>query len=129
MSTLARTGSKMERALEIFESNLGDSNHRQLCLEQFQQQLGQVESTAATYYYLCMTKLDENQQKTTDAVISSARKNKYSAVKLKRGSNVASKVHCFFKKSDAQAYNDTHGFNEVLKGVQETGKKLGTVAA
>ena len=98
MSTLARQGSKMDQALNIFQANMGEANHRQICLTLFQEQLGQKASTAATYYNLCVQKLDSEQQKVTDQVIASGRKTKFSAVKLKRGSNEASRVHCFFSK-------------------------------
>lgn len=129
MTTLARDGSKIQKALEIYQANLGQPNHRQLCIAQFQKDLGQKASTAATYYNLCVQKLNAEQQKVTDQVINSTRKNKFSAVKLKRGSDEAAHVHCFFSKKAAQEFNELHGYNEVVKGVQQPGKPLGTVVA
>jgi len=127
MNTLAREGSKMSQALTIYQDNLGDTNHIQICLELFQKHLGQKPSTAATYFNLCVQKLDSAQQTVTNQVIESTRKNKFSSVKLKRGTNQASRVHCFFTKKAAQQFNEQHGYHEVVKGVQEPGKPLGTV--
>lgn len=129
MSTLARKGSKMEKALQIFEDNLGKADRRQLCIQAFMSELDQVKSTAETYYNLCVQKLDKAQQKETDKVIQSTQKRKFSAVKIKPGTNTASKVHCFLTKKAAEQYNEQHGFDQVVKGVQKLGKEVGTVAA
>lgn len=129
MSTLARKGSKMEKALQIYESHLGKANRRQLCIEAFMSELDQVKSTAETYYNLCVQKLDKAQQKETDKVIQSSQKRKFSAVKVKPGTNKASRVHCFLTKKAAEEFNEQHGYDEVVKGVQQLGKEVGTVAA
>lgn len=129
MTTLARDGSKIQRALDIYQANLGQPNHRQLCITLFQDELEQKRSTAETYYNLCVQKLDAEQRKITDQVITSSRKTKFSSVKLKRGSNEASRVHCFFSRKAAMEYNELHGYDEVVKGIQQPGKPLGTVAA
>lgn len=125
----ARSGSKMDHALQIYQDNLGKENHRQVCLAVFQEALGQKASTAATYYNLCVQKLDKEQQKTTDQVIASGRKTKFSSVKLKRGTNEAAHVHCFFSRKAAAEFNAQHGYDDIVRGVQQTGKALGTVAA
>ncbi len=126
---LARKGSQVEKAIEIYRMHQGKLNHRQLCLADLQSQLGHKATTAATYYYLAELKLDTVQKVTTKEVIASKRKRKFSAVKLVRGSDKASRVHCFFTKKAAQTYNDQNGFNKVVTGVQQLGKDIGTVAA
>lgn len=129
MKTLARHNTKMERALKIYESLLGHPEHRQLCLTAFMKELKHKNTTASTYYALCEHKLNTSQQVVTDMVIASARKIKFSTVKFKPGTSQISRVHAFLKKKDAVAYNDLHGFNKVVRGIQKLGKDLGEVEA
>jgi hypothetical protein len=128
MKKLARAGSQLERAIAIYHKNLGNDNHRQLCLTEFQSTLGQKTTTAATYYYLAERKINAHQSIQTQSVIESNRKSKFSAVKFTRGSERANRVHCFFSKRDAQCYNIEHNYNAVVKGIQELGKEVGIVA-
>lgn len=131
MSILARPETNMAEALTIYQQLLSDGDtksHRQRCMQAFMKTLGHKERTAATYYVLCFNKLNQAQLSETAKVIESNRKNKFSAVKLKRGSNEAAHVQCFFSKKAAQEFNkQVHGFDEVVKGIQEPGKPLGTV--
>jgi hypothetical protein len=130
-ATLARPETNMAEALSIYQEQLLDGdlkNHRQRCIKLFMEQLNHKPRTAATYYVLCFNKLNQAQQVQTEKVIESNRKTKFSAVKPQRGTDTAAHVHCFFSKKDAQAFNKrVHGFTEVVKGIQEPGKPIGTV--
>jgi len=128
-TTIAKKASQIDQAVIIFQKHLGKDNHKQLCLAEFISTLGQKESTAATYYYLAEKKINAKQAITTDVVIASNRKTKFSSVKFARGTDNASRVHCFFTKKAAVEFNAQHNYNQVVRGVQQLGKQVGVVAA
>lgn len=124
LSTLARPDTKMESALKIYQKHLGDPNHRQLCLAEFQDKLGFVDTAAATYYKLCDDKVEGYFSEMTNEVLSSNAVRKYSAVRTKRGSNVIARVHVFTKKKEATKFNELYGYTEVVPGVAEVGDEV-----
>jgi len=126
---LARPGTQVERAIQIYLRHQGKENHRQLCLTELQKTLGHKASTAATYYYIAERKLDQQQRPLTEEVVASSRKIKFSSVKLKRGTDQAARVHCFFTRKAAKAFNAENNFTKVVKGIQQVGKTVGTVVA
>lgn len=123
-TNLARPDTKMETAVRIFlETPAADK--RKQCIERFKTELEMEESTAGTYYYLCERKVLEAQQVETEKAIASSKARKFSAVKLQRGSDVASHVHVFLTRKGAEEFNDTmHGFDHIVTGVQKVGKPV-----
>lgn len=125
---LARDNTMQAKALDIYQNHLGNPEHRKLCIAEFQSKLAMKKSTAGTYYHLCTQKLEREQQQHSDKVIESKRARKFSAVKLQRGKDVASRVAVFFNKKEAEQYNKLHGYDKVVPGVQQPGKRLGIVS-
>ena len=62
LKTVTRSDTKLSRALEIYLDNVGKDNMRQNCLKAFQDELGQAKTTAATYFNLCVQKIEQAQQ-------------------------------------------------------------------
>lgn len=119
----ARTGSKMEQALIIFNQIPGDRAKRKQCILRFQNELNMERSTAGTYYNLCEKKVLNTTSEQSQKVIESSRARKFSAVKCRGG--VASHVQVFFSKKEAEQFNDImFGFDHVVKGVQPVGKQI-----
>lgn len=122
----ARENSNMAKALEIFVTESGkdsDQSLRQRCTARFQDELGQKEVTAATYFNLCVKKIEAAQAEADQKVLESKRKHKYSAVRTENASSdVAAKVHYFLSKKAAQEFANNMNYSGVVKGIVTPGQ-------
>lgn len=125
-SSMARPDTKMAQALAIFISEPAtDGSKRKTCIERFQAELDMEESTAGTYYYLCESKVLEQQTIETEKAIASSKVKKFSSVKTKRGSDIASNVQVFLSRKAAEEFNSgMQGFTHVVPGIQKVGKPV-----
>ena len=126
-STTAREGSNMAKALAIFQTEEATVNPevslRQRCIALFQSELGQKTVTAATYFNLCIQKMELLQNDEDEKVRVSKRAHKFSAVRTKNASSdVAGKVHVFLSKKKATDYATNHNYGGVVKGIVEPGQ-------
>ena len=129
VTSIAREGSNMARALGIYQTEAGnvdaDISLRQRCISAFQDQLGQAKVTAATYYNLCVQKMEAIQVEQDEKVLASKRQHKFSAVRTENASSdVAKKVHYFLSKKGAQDYATNHNFGGGVKGIVEPGQTV-----
>lgn len=129
VTSIAREGSNMARALAIFQTEAStvnpDVSLRQRCIAAFQADLGQAKVTAATYYNLCVQKMESVQVEQDEKVLASKRQHKFSAVRTENASSdVAKKVHYFLSKKGAQDYANNHNFGGVVKGIVEPGQTV-----
>jgi len=116
--------SKMERAMSIYQTNLGNESHRKVCINAFIEQLDMKKVTANTYYSLCGDRIDAEVELANQQILSGKNKRVYSAVKVQRGSDVASRVALFTKRTAAVEFNELHGYNAVIPGVAEVGQPV-----
>lgn len=121
-----RQGTNMARAMSIYVDEMSaptsELSHRARCVARFQQELGQQETTASTYYALCGDKFLEQADQVSALVAKSSAPRKYTVFKTKPGTDTITARIVLPVKGDADKLCTGLSFTGVVKGVLDVGQ-------
>jgi hypothetical protein len=108
---MIRPGTKMEKAFEIFQQEKGI---RKATIARLKSELKMKPTTAATYYNLCLVRLDDSRREINET-LSSSPSNKYAVIK--KGRKGIRHINWFARKKEAKEFLEQfHCFDDIVKG-------------